>query len=275
MKFLLMMRFKKTICFIVTFLSIGVSTFAQKDCFPEKDKLNQILVYDQSDIFSASEERALNQRLVQISNNTSNQIVVVVVNDLCGMDKAMYATEFGQAWGIGRKGQDNGIVILIKPTGGKGQRKTFIAVGYGLEGIIPDATAKLVIENEMIPSFKQGQFYRGVDAALDVLVPLAKQEFNYQVYNQKVQKRSKGGNFYYLLILFGIFFLLSRVFSTRSYAQRNGTSFWTAFMLGSFLGGGFGGSSRSGGWNDFNSGGGGFGGFGGGGFGGGGAGGDW
>lgn len=278
MKFLLMMRFKKTICFIVAFLSIGALTFAQNDCFPEKDKSNQILVYDESDIFSASEERALNQRLVQISNNTSNQIVVVVVNDLCGMDKAMYATDLGQAWGVGRKGQDNGIVILIKPTGGKGQRKTFIATGYGLEGVIPDATAKLVVENEMIPNFKQGQFYRGVDAALDVLVPLAKQEFNYQAYNQKVrkvQKRRKGGSFSYLLILFGIFFLLSRVFSARSYAQRNGTSLWTAFMLGSILGGGLGGSSRSGGWDDFNSGGGGFGGFGGGGFGGGGAGGDW
>ena len=86
--------------------------------------------------------------------------MVVVVNDLCGMDKAMYATDLGQAWGVGRKGKDNGIVILIKPTGGKGQRRTFISVGYGLEGVIPDATAKLVVENEMIPNFKNRQFFR-------------------------------------------------------------------------------------------------------------------
>ncbi|MFL2582046.1 MAG: TPM domain-containing protein [Flavobacteriales bacterium] len=270
-----MMNFKVSSALIYLCFFSGLFSVAQNDCFPVKDKSNKILVYDESNIFSAPEERALNQRLVQISNNTSNQIVVVVVNDLCGMDKAMYATDLGQAWGVGRKGKDNGIVILIKPTGGKGQRRTFISVGYGLEGVIPDATAKLVVENEMIPNFKNRQFFKGVDAALDVLVPLAKQEFNYQAYNDKVRKRNEGGgSFFYLLILFGVFYLLARVSSSRRYAQTNGTGFWTAFMMGSLLGG-MGGSSNRGGWDDFNSGGGGFGGFGGGGFGGGGAGGDW
>ena len=201
MKFPLMMNFKVSSALIYLCFFSGLFSVAQKDCFPVKDKSNKILVYDESNIFAAPEERALNQRLVQISNNTSNQIVVVVVNDLCGMDKAMYATDLGQAWGVGRKGKDNGIVILIKPTGGKGQRRTFISVGYGLEGVIPDATAKLVVENEMIPNFKNGQFYKGVDAALDVLVPLAKQEFNYQAYNDKVRKRNEsGGSFFYLFI---------------------------------------------------------------------------
>lgn len=268
--------FKKTLSLIIACLSM-FSIQAQDDCFPKQDKSNTTLVYDESNIFSASEESRLNQRLIQVSNATSNQIVVVVANDLCGMDKAMYATELGQKWGIGRKGKDNGIVILIKPTGGKGQRKTFIAVGYGLEGVIPDATAKMVVENEMIPNFKNNQFYKGVDAALDVLVPLSKKEFNYQAYQQKVSKRrsKKGNRTIWLLLVFGIFFLLSKVFSARSYAQRNNMSLWSAFWMGSFLGGGFGGSSHSGGWDNFNSGGGGFGGFGGGGFGGGGAGGDW
>lgn len=274
MKSLLMMKSK---LLLILLLIAGLSSLkAQNDCFPVQDKTNSKLVYDESNIFSASEEAQLNSRLIQVSNNTSNQIVVVVVDDLCGMDKAMYATELGHSWGVGRKGKDNGIVILIKPTGGKGQRKTFIAVGYGLEGVIPDATAKLIVENEMIPNFKKGAFYKGVDAALDVIVPLAKQEFNYQAYQQKVKKKRRGGgSMFYLLILFGIFFLLSRIFSARSYAQRNGLGLWEAFWLGNFLGGGFGGSSHRGGWDDFNSGGGGFGGFGGGGFGGGGAGGDW
>jgi len=275
MKSLLTMKSKLLSILLLVF---GLSSLkAQNDCFPAQDKTNSKLVYDESNIFSAAEEAQLNSRLIQVSNNTSNQIVVVVVDDLCGMDKAMYATELGHAWGVGRKGKDNGIVILIKPTGGKGQRKTFIAVGYGLEGVIPDATAKMIVENEMIPNFKNGAFYKGVDAALDVLVPLAKQEFNYQAYQQKVKKeKSKGrGGMFYLLILFGIFFLLSRIFSARSYAQRNGLGLWEAFWIGNFLGGGFGASSHRGGWDDFNSGGGGFGGFGGGGFGGGGAGGDW
>tara|TARA_Y100000589_G_scaffold327112_1_gene368305 strand:+ start:1718 stop:2548 length:831 start_codon:yes stop_codon:yes gene_type:complete len=276
MKFLLMMKFKIKSALLYLFLFLGLSSLAENDCFPKKDNSNRILVYDESDIFSPSEERALNQRLVQISNNTSNQIVVVVVNDLCGMDQAMYATDLGQAWGVGTKGQDNGIVILIKPTGGKGNRRTFIAVGYGLEGVIPDATAKLVVENEMIPNFKNGQFYKGVDAALDVLVPLAKQEFNYRAYGDKVRrsKDEQGGFMILVVLLFVVFYLLARISSSRKYAQTNGTGFWTAFMMGSLLGG-MGGSSNRGGWDDFNSGGGGFGGFGGGGFGGGGAGGSW
>ncbi len=268
---------KSKVLLALFFLGGFIGLKAQDDCFPPKDPNNSVLVYDESDIFSAGEEAQLNSRLINVSNNTSNQIVVVAVNDLCGKDKAMYATELGHKWGVGRAGKDNGIVILIKPTGGKGQRKTFIAVGYGLEGVIPDATAKMIVENEMIPNFKSGAFYKGVDAALDVLVPLAKQEFNYQAYQQKVKKKkSRGrGGMFYLLILFGIFYLLSRIFSARSYAQRNGLGLWEAFWIGNFLGGGFGGGSSRGGWDDFNSGGGGFGGFGGGGFGGGGAGGDW
>lgn len=275
MKYLLMMLNKVITVLLV--LAGSSSVQAQNDCFPKQDKTNRTLVYDASNVFSQSEESRLNSRLINISNNTSNQIIVVAVNDLCGMDKAMYATELGQKWGVGRKGKDNGLVILIKPTGGKGQRKTFIAVGYGLEGIIPDATAKMIVENEMIPNFKKGSFYKGVDAALNVIVPLAKQEFNYQAYTQRVNKSRKrrGGSMFYLLILFGVFYLLSRIFSARNYAQRNGMSLWSAFWVGNFLGGGFGGSAHRGGWDNFNSGGGGFGGFGGGGFGGGGAGGDW
>ena len=81
------MNFKISSALIYLCFFSGFFSVAQNDCFPVKDKLNKILVYDESDIFSTSEERALNQRLVQISNNTSNQIVVAVVNDLCGMDQ--------------------------------------------------------------------------------------------------------------------------------------------------------------------------------------------
>ncbi|MBI35937.1 MAG: hypothetical protein CMP67_11305 [Flavobacteriales bacterium] len=275
MKFLLMMNFKIIGFLLYLCLFSGLISEAKNDCFPQRNESNDSLVYDKSDIFSPTEESALNERLIQISKNTSNQVVVVVVNDLCDMDNAMYATELGDTWGVGRKGKDNGIIILIKPTGGKGERRTFIAPGYGLEGVIPDATAKLVVENEMIPNFKNGQFYKGVDAALDVLVSLAKKEYNYQAYENNVRKRNKGGgSALYLLILVGVFYLLARIFSSRSYAQTNGTGFWSAFMMGSLFGG-IGGSSNRGGWDDFNSGGGGFGGFGGGGFGGGGAGGSW
>ncbi|MFT6716845.1 MAG: hypothetical protein ACJA0Q_001493 [Saprospiraceae bacterium] len=261
----------KKIALLFVFTFSLVSSSVGKDCFPEKS--DSKLVYDEVALLTNSEYKELNDYLIKVSNQTSNQIVVVIVGDLCGMDKAMYATDLGHEWGVGRKGKDNGIVILVKPTGGKGQRKTFIAVGYGLEGVIPDATAKLIVENEMIPRFKQGDFYEGLKASLNVLVPLAVGEFNYVAYEKKSKKRS-GGFPPMIFIIIGIV-ILSKVMGARNYAQQNGISLWSAFFMGSMLGGSFGGSGRRGGWDDFSSGGGGFGGFGGGGFGGGGAGGSW
>lgn len=274
MKFHLIM-IKYILGFFLAIFSLNLA--AAEDCFPEQDKTNRILVYDKANILSAAQVSSLNQRLISTSNNTSNQIVVVFTDDLCGMDKAMYATELGQSWGVGRKGEDNGVVIVVKPKRAGGRGEVFIAPGYGLEGVIPDATAKMVVDNEMIPFFKQNDYFRGVDAALDVIIPLAKQEFNYQAYEQKVSKKRRGrsSSFYWLILVFGIFFILSKLFSARSYAERNNMSFWSAFMMGSFLGGGLGGGSHRGGWDNFSGGGGGFGGFGGGGFGGGGSGGSW
>tara|TARA_B100000963_G_C22556250_1_gene639159 strand:+ start:73 stop:885 length:813 start_codon:yes stop_codon:yes gene_type:complete len=248
---------------------------AEGDCFIKLDKAKSF-VYDEAGLFTKNQKRALRNKLNKFQANTSNQILVVTVKDLCGEDKASFTTNLGHRLGVGGKEEDNGVVVLVKPKEVDGKGSWYISVGYGLEGVLNDAKAGRIGRNEMLPFFKKKQYFEGINAAIDVIIPIAKKEFNYQTYQENVRKRNEGGgSFYYLLILFGIFFLLSRVFSTRSYAQRNGTSFWTAFMLGSFLGGGFGGSSRSGGWDDFNSGGGGFGGFGGGGFGGGGAGGDW
>ncbi|MFT6747810.1 MAG: hypothetical protein ACJAZ2_002167 [Glaciecola sp.] len=160
-------------------------------------------------------------------------------------------------------------IILVKLTGGKGQRRTFIAVGYGLEGVIRDANAKLIVENEMIPRFKSGSVYEGLKAAFNVLVPLAVGEFNYVAYEKKAKKRSRGILRMWIIIVAIV--ILSKVTGARNYALQNGISLWSAFFMGSLLGG----SGRRGGWDDFSSGSGGFGGFGGGGFGGGGAGGSW
>lgn len=259
---------KKTL--VLSLLFALIFNVKANDCFPKKS--DQKLVYDQINALSASEYSEINNYLIDVSNNTSNQIVIVLVDDLCGMDKAMYATDLGHEWGVGRDGKDNGIVILVKPTGEKGTRGAFIAVGYGLEGIIPDATAKMIVENEMIPNFKQGKIAAGLVAGLNVIVPLAKQEFDYVAYDNSAKKQKKG--FPYAILLVILFVIIFKVMGARSYARDNGISLWSAFMLGSLMNS-RGGSGRSGGFGDFTSGGGGFGGFGGGGFGGGGAGGDW
>jgi uncharacterized protein len=258
----------------VLFLFSAIAVFGQADdCYPEKPRG---LVADQVDIFSPQEEQALEAKLQQFSNETSNQIVVVTIAELCEGDAAMTAFKIGETWGVGNKEFDNGLVILIKPTGGSGQRRTFIATGYGLEGAIPDATAKLIVDQEMIPSFKNGDYFGGTSKAITVITGLAQGEYDFATY----QKQSRGNPLAAIIpILFVIgmwFFLMYR--KTSVYASRNDMGFWAALMLMSAASRSHGGSygNFSGGSGGFGGGGGGgFGGFGGGGFGGGGAGGSW
>jgi len=222
--------------------------------------------------FSKAQIDALENDLVDFANSTSTQIVLVVVDNFQGYDKATFATELGHKWKVGQKGKDNGIVILLKPKEvGNGKGDVFIATGYGLEGVIPDAVAKRIVEFEMIPSFKQKDYYSGIKKGIVVLKGLALEEFTAKQYVNKRQGRKKGKG-YAKFIIFGIFILLSLIFNRRKgnyYSPGHRVPFWTALFLGSSMRGG----NNS--WDDFSSGGGGFGGFGGGGFGGGGAGGSW
>jgi uncharacterized protein len=248
-----------------------ISARAQSDdCYPPRPNG---LVVDAVGILQADEIAALETKLRTLNNETSNQVVVVIIDELCAGDAAMTAYEIGARWKVGQKEFDNGVVILVKPTGGPGERHTFIATGYGLEGAIPDATAKLIVDNEMIPQFKDGNYYAGLDAAITVISELATGEYNSAEY----ANRDKGNPaaaiipFLFVMLIWGLLFFRR----TRNYSRSNNLGFWAALALmnaasnkhrGHF--GNF--SSGSGGF-----GGGGFGGFGGGGFGGGGAGGSW
>jgi uncharacterized protein len=219
---------------------------------------------------SAEEENALEQKLQNFAKETSNQIVVVIVDDLAGLEPVQYATEVGNTWGVGQAKMDNGIVILIKPTNDDfGKRQLFITAGKGLEGAIPDITTMQVRENEMIPYFKKEQYYAALDKGTDVLMALAKGEYNSAEYGKKHSKEGLPIGFIIPLI----FIILFIVFKSSKGGGRGngGMSAGTGFFLGSMLGGGrggFGGGSSSGSS-------GGFGGFGGGSFGGGGSGGSW
>ncbi len=261
---------------LLSFVSVGQI----ENCFPEKQLR---LVYDNTGALSQQQISDLESKLVSFSNETSNQIVVVVVADLCGYDKADYAIELGDRWGVGQAKEDNGIVFLVKPKTQSSRGEVFIAIGRGLEGVITDGDTFLIVDEEVIPRFKQNDYYGGITAALDILMPLAKGEFNISDY-KKANQTKKNTTFF--LVFFGVFAFIGLVFfikyrQAKKYAALNNVSFWTAWMLLNQMqrthngsrgywggyGGGFG--SRGGG------GGGGFGGFGGGSFGGGGAGGSW
>ncbi|MFM9984818.1 MAG: TPM domain-containing protein, partial [Flavobacteriales bacterium] len=182
---------RKAILFISAVLLIANSFLGQKvkagqECFPEKN--NELLVYDVAQLLSNSERIQLENKLDEFARATSNQIAVIIVPDLCGMEKAQFAIELGEKWGIGQKKDDNGIVVLIKPKTPSEKGKVFIAVGRGLEGAIPDAKAFLIVENEMKPRFIEGKMYEGIDAATNVIMQLAKGEYNFTSYENDSKK---------------------------------------------------------------------------------------
>ncbi|MDP4267561.1 MAG: TPM domain-containing protein [Bacteroidota bacterium] len=261
----------RSILFILVFFKIFF-LYAQE--VPDRPNPPR-LVNDFSGILSVDEKNTLEQKLVRFNDSTSNQIAIVIVNDLGGLDKADYAIQIGQKWGIGQKDKNNGIVILVKPIGDKGERKAFIAVGYGLESVIPDAIAKRIVENEMIPHFAKGEYYHGLDAATSVLMSLANKEFSSDQYAKRTKAKETPWFFKLipLFVIFFIFLLMKASARRRTTIGSNGSSilpFWAALFFMNSMGGG-----RRSDFNDFSSGSNDFGGFGGGDFGGGGAGGSW
>ena len=235
------------------------------------------LVNDFTGTLTRSEADALENKLVEFNRQTSTQIAVVMVKDLFGHDKGEYAFTLAEKWGIGQKGSNNGILILVKPKTDDGQTgKIFIAVGYGLEGVVPDATARqTIISAEMMPSFKVNDYYSGLDRATTVLISLTKGEFTAGQYEKKLSKKSSFPGFALLLLVFFVIMFFNRNKSRTVGAEGSTGSLLGSLWLLSMLGGNRGGGS----WGDFSGGGGGssggFGGFGGGSFGGGGAGGEW
>ena len=234
------------------------------------------LVNDFADLLNPRQEQALELKLRYFHDTTSNQITVVTVKSLNGYDPAMYANEIGEQWKVGQADFDNGVVVLVKPKYRANDRgEAFIAVGYGLEPAIPDAIASRIVQNEMLPLFRKGDYYSGLDAATDVLMKMAAGEITADGYN----KQANGSPIFSLLPFLAIFIVIFLMRSSRRRSHGMGHSnlpFWTALWLGSSMG-----RSHSGSWNNFTGGssgfggGGGFGGFGGGSFGGGGAGGSW
>jgi uncharacterized protein len=259
---------KRLLLFFVLLISVFARAQEDKD-IPNRPSPPR-LVNDFTNTLTPEQVQALEQKLVAYDDSTSSQIAVVVVNSLSGYDVADYALRLGRKWGVGGREHSNGIILLVA----KEDHKITIQVGYGLEGAIPDVTAKSIIDNDLTPNFRAGNFYRGIDDATDDLIKAAAGEYKAPPGNNKKGKGLPiGGIIIFLIILFAIFG--SRGGGRGGMMSRRGYGdFWTGAIIGSMLGGGRGRGSSGGGWSG-GGGGGGFGGFGGGSFGGGGASGGW
>lgn len=228
------------------------------------------LVNDFAGLFSSYETAKLEETLVAFDDSTSNQIAVVTVRDLEGYDPAQYASEIGQRWGVGSFRSDNGIVLLVKPKEGTSSGQVSIQVGYGLEGAIPDIYCKHIIDNDMLPAFREGEYFRGVWDACEELMALASGEISQP---RDYDDGTEAAVIAAIVMLLVIVLLIVAVRTDRKNGG-GGFSGGSGGHRGIFFGPvtGWGGSRGSGG--SF-GGGGGFGGFGGGSFGGGGASGNW
>lgn len=263
---------KKYLLFFLLLVSIATQAQIEKDlpAVPNPPRLvndftGRFLTPDQAD--------ALEKKLVAYDDSTSNQIAVVIVDELKGHPRDVYAIALGRKWGVGgQKEFSNGVVILVN-TGEKGdQRGVFIATGYGLEGVITDLVADQVVQHDLLPQFKQGNNYRGLDQATTDLIDAAAGRYSApEGYHQ-----NRGGGSLSGLLVAGVIVLIIILIVARNsggggggYVSRRGhRDNWGGPVI---FPGGWSGGGGGGGW----SGGGGFGGFGGGGFGGGGAGGSW
>jgi uncharacterized protein len=116
------------------------------------------LVNDFSNILSYDQKDYLEKKLVAYDDSSSIQIAIVTVKSLQDYEPVDFATKLGRAWGIGNKKTNNGVLVLISTE--EGRRKIFISPGYGMEGALPDITCKQIIENDIVPAFKQGNYFR-------------------------------------------------------------------------------------------------------------------
>lgn len=261
---------KRSLLYILLFLfSFGVS--AQK--LPPRP-VPPRLVNDLAHVLSPQQSQILESRLVALDDSTSNQIAIVTIPSLDGYDVSDYANKLFRNWAIGTKKNNNGILILVAVA----ERRVRIEVGYGLEGAIPDITAKNIIDNDLTPNFREGNYYRGFDEAITSLGQAAAGEYK----EQRVRSNDKDGEgsiiTFFVILMIVIFILGSRGGGGGrggGMMSRRGSGWLTPFILGNILGGGFRGGGYGGGGGGFGGGGGGFGGFGGGSSGGGGASGGW
>lgn len=206
----------------------------------------------------------LNQQLEQFERATSNQLLVAVYPRMQS-DSSIedYTVRLAQAWGVGQKGKNNGAVLFVFVQ----DRQMFIQVGYGLEGALPDAVCQLIIENELKPRFRQGDYASGLQAGIAAIIAATRGEYHG---TGRTNAENGSNNFGWpvalaFILLITVFGYLNRYWRSAVYQRSGGRrGSWGGPSI--WLGGGFGGGGGGGG--------GGFSG-GGGSFGGGGAGGGW
>lgn len=246
-----------SILLVLLFLSLTASAL---DVPPLRGRVN-----DYAGFMPADRVRALEERLTRFEQESGHQIAVLTIPSLQGEDIEGFSIRVAESWKIGKKGFDNGVILLIA----RDNRKLRIEVGYGLEGILPDAIASRIIREVIVPRFRDGDFAGGIEAGVETILKVSRGEPLPEQAQVRSRRKNSGSLDQILFILFllavPLVSVLSNLSQRRAYGAWSGAGRNRAAGRGGFFWGGFGGGGFGGG---------GFGG-GGGGFGGGGASGSW
>ncbi|MFA6946387.1 MAG: TPM domain-containing protein [Pedobacter sp.] len=233
-----------------TIVLVLLSLVLPAQTFPEKPNR---LVNDYTQTLSPDQINQLEQKLVAFDDSTSTQIAVVLIKSLEGYDVADYGVRLAENWGIGGAKNNNGVLVLVS----LGDRKVTIQTGYGVEGALPDAITKRIIEREIKPNFKAGDYFAGLDQGTSAIISYTKGEYKNDAPKEKIKR--KGSGIVFVIIMIVIILLAikkgggggSEVIGGRGSAS----PFWW-LLMGSQLGRG----NSGGGFVGFSGGGGGFGG---------------
>lgn len=253
---------------IIAFLFILVSTLGFAQDFPAKPNK---LVNDYTGTLTPGQLQQLEQKLVAFDDSTSTQIAIAIVKSVGDYDIGEYALELGRKWGVGGKGKDNGIMIVAA----LGDRKISIQTGYGVEGVLPDLYVRRIIDNDIKPYFKTGDYFGGLQAGTNAIISYTKGEYKNDKPKVGKSEGGAGGIIVIIIIVIVVIIVLKKGGGSSGGGQVIGSRGVADALFWSMLLGGGRGSGGSGFGGGSSSGGGGFGGFGGGSFGGGGSSGSW
>lgn len=250
-----MKRSQRRQAVVLSFLVLAAWIAAQAAVPPLRGYVN-----DYAEILSPQEEQLLTQKLAAFERETTNQLVILTVPSLEGKDIESYSIEVAEAWKIGQKGKDNGVIIVVAPK----ERRYRIEIGYGLEPVLPDGLVGEIGRRALVPAFRQGRYGEGLSAAVDLLIAASRGEFQAEgresTGTRPVRRRVSQPLVQLLvlsLLFWGIVCLVSGGSRRRRTVIGRGRS-GTPWFGGPWFGGGFGGGGFSGG--GFSGGGGGFGG---------------
>jgi len=187
-------------------------------------------VVDDAGILDAATRAILTEKLAALEAKTTDQLVVATVKSLQGTSVEDYGNRLFRAWRLGQAGKNNGVLLLVAPN----ERKVRIEVGYGLEGTLPDAVGKLIIENGILPRFRANDFSGGITRGVDDVIQVLTSEADAADWKQRAAQRPEHNAppnaFVIFLALVVVMLIITKLlnYALPRAARRAGLNWWVA-----------------------------------------------